>query len=212
MEAYPLSERLALIRELCDLHDLASASSFIDTVKRDHPDCLDVYIENFYLWFAMGDPAHVLGDLRAVHALAPDSAAEYFCRGVILESTNVGSALELLDVAIGFQPEFQRAWYVRGRIHMKLDHLPEAVRDLNQAAEMNPRHACAVMYAAEAKAKTGNWTGAIWYLSDYLRLPEIYEEEYACRLMAYCCDNLADELRERKDKRPAGWSTDELFS
>ena len=200
-----------MIRELCDLHDLASASGFIEAAKREHPDCLDVYIENFYLWYAMGDPGHVMGDLKSVMALKPGSPAEYFGRAVIMEPIDPRSALELVSVAVGFEPGLQRAWYVRGRIHMKLDHLQEAARDLNLAADMNPRHACAVLYAAEAKMKTGNWTGAIWRLSDYLRLPEIYEEEYACRLMAYCCDNLADELKERKDNRYADWSADEFI-
>ena len=73
-------ERLLLIHELCDLHELAVASEFIEVLKWEYPGCVDVYVESLYLWFSIGDVTKAVEDARAIARLAKDSAADYFAR------------------------------------------------------------------------------------------------------------------------------------
>jgi Tfp pilus assembly protein PilF len=49
-------------------------------------------------------------------------------------------AHELLDRVILMRPDFAEAWHRRAGIFLSEENYPEALRDLNQALEADPRH------------------------------------------------------------------------
>ena len=91
----------------------------------EEAEAADVAADIWATWLESGSPSADLVMSRAVEAL------------------NFGDtelARDLLDRVILMRPDFAEAWHRRAGIFLSEENYPEALRDLNQALEAEPRH------------------------------------------------------------------------
>lgn len=92
---------------------------------QEEAEAADVADDIWATWLESGSPSADLVMSRAVEAL------------------NYGEtelARDLLDRVILMRPDFAEAWHRRAGIFLSEENYPEALRDLNQALEAEPRH------------------------------------------------------------------------
>lgn len=88
-------------------------------------EAADIADDIWATWLESGSPSADLVMSRAVEALT-------------VGETEL--AHELLDRVILMRPDFAEAWHRRAGLFLSEENYPEALRDLNQTLEIEPRH------------------------------------------------------------------------
>ena len=118
---------LFLLLALAPLGEALPSDEMFEKLKtaEDEVQAADVADDIWATWLESGSPSADLVMSRAVEAL------------------NFGDtelARDLLDRVILMRPDFAEAWHRRAGIFLSEENYPEALRDLNQALEAEPRH------------------------------------------------------------------------
>ena len=69
-------------------------------------------------------------------------------------------AIDQFDQALKLDPKMSLALNARGYAHYRLKHLPEALRDLDVAIQLNPNYANAYQNRSSARKASGDAVGA----------------------------------------------------
>ncbi|MFN4226331.1 MAG: tetratricopeptide repeat protein [Hyphomonas sp.] len=92
---------------------------------QDEAEAADVAEDIWATWLESGSPTV---DVLMQRAMLAISAEEY------------ATAHELLDRVILIRPDYPEAWHRRAGLFLQDENYPEALRDLNEALRLEPRH------------------------------------------------------------------------
>src|SRR5215813_10510159 len=99
------------------------------------------------------------------------TAASYFARGSeFQEHGEFDRAIAAYDIAIAFDPRFERAYYARARARLVRGEIESALVDFNRAIELDPRHAAVYNDRGYALSEIGEQVAA---LADFNRALEL---------------------------------------
>ncbi|MBV7329568.1 tetratricopeptide repeat protein [Chloroflexi bacterium TSY] len=113
-------------------------------------------------------------------------AQHYVDRGkTASEDEMYEAALELLDIAIGLQPDHIEAHYERGQIHYNLAGYAQAVHDFSRVVEQDPRHTDAYYWRGRSREQLGLYDEAILDQTKVMVLDPEYVDAYYSRGYIY---------------------------
>lgn len=149
---------LALGTNLIAVERYAQASQILLEVIRNSPDKLDAYPSLADAYSKMGQPKLATEILRKLAARKPDypmlhvAIAQSLLNDVPVDSAAV---LEELALAEKISPEDYDVWYLRGKVYVGMNKVPEAIASLDRAIELRPADSSAYYQLALAYRKSG---------------------------------------------------------
>jgi tetratricopeptide (TPR) repeat protein len=150
--------RLALGANLVAVEKYAQASQILTEVIKNSPDQLDAYPALADAYGKMGQPKLATETLRQLAARKPDYPMLHLAIAQsLLNAEPVDSAhvLEELALAEKTSPEDYDVWYLRGKVCLTMNHVPEAIASLRRAIELRPADSSAYYQLALAYRKSG---------------------------------------------------------
>lgn len=125
------------------------------------------------------DPRAAIANYDKALSLDPDYVDAWIRKGVTLMDEKLHEeAADCLNRAVRLRPMDFKAVYNRGRLHLRIGHIAEAISDLDKATTIRPEHAGAHRLFGDALYRAGK------------------EEEAELQL------RIAEELEKRKKRRP----------
>ena len=149
---------LALGANLVAVEHYAQASQILTEVIRNAPDELDAYPSLADAYNKMGQPKLAAETLRKLAARKPDypmvhlAIAQSMLNGEPVDSAGV---LEELALAEKASPEDYDVWYLRGKVCLGMNKVPEAIASLQRAIALRPADSSAYYQLALAYRKSG---------------------------------------------------------
>jgi tetratricopeptide (TPR) repeat protein len=150
--------RLALGADLVAVEKYAQAGQILAEVIKNSPDEIDAYPALADAYGKMGQPKLATDVLRKLAARKPDYPMLHLAIAQSLMNTEpVDSArvLEELALAEKTSPEDYDVWYLRGKVCLTMNHVPEAIASLRRAIELRPADSSAYYQLALAYRKSG---------------------------------------------------------
>jgi tetratricopeptide (TPR) repeat protein len=164
--------------ERVDLRTMATPPFKFNVAYRKIGSCWDL-TDNF-------DP---MGLPRRLQFLAPHdglAAAAYLNRaGEMSNRGNVAGALELIDKAVSFDPEFASARVARSGLLARSNRFPAALADANEVIRLDPGDAKCYYARGYACQNSGDGKGAVSDYTEVIRLCPAYSDGYVGRAAAY---------------------------
>lgn len=125
------------------------------------------------------DPRAAIANYDKALSLDPDYVDAWIRKGVTLMDEKLHEeAADCLNRAVRLRPMDFKAVYNRGRLHLRIGHIAEAISDLDKATTIRPEHAGAHRFFGDALYRAGK------------------EEEAELQL------RIAEELEKRNKRRP----------
>ena len=150
--------RLALGAGLLAVEKYAQASHILVEVIRNSPDSLEAYATLAGAYGKMGQPKLATETLRKLAARKPDYPMVHLAIAQSLlndQPVDSARALEELALAEKASPEDYDVWYLRGKVCLTINKLPEAIASLHRAIELRPADSSAYYQLALAYRKSG---------------------------------------------------------
>jgi tetratricopeptide (TPR) repeat protein len=149
---------VALGANLLAVERYAQSSQILLEVIRNAPNQLEAYPSLADAYGKMGQPKLAAETLRKLAARKPDYPMLHLAIAqALLNDVPVDSAavLEELNLAEKISPDDYDVWYLRGKICLALNEVPEAVASLRRAIELRPADSSAYYQLALAYRKSG---------------------------------------------------------
>lgn len=125
------------------------------------------------------DPRAAIANYDKALSLDPDYVDAWIRKGVtLMDGKLYEEAADCLNRAVSLRPMDFKAVYNRGRLHLRIGHIAEAISDLDKATTIRPEHAGAHRLFGDALYRAGK------------------EEEAELQL------RIAEELEKRNKRRP----------
>lgn len=125
------------------------------------------------------DPRAAIANYDKALSLDPDYVDAWIRKGVtLMDGKLYEEAADCLNRAVSLRPMDFKAVYNRGRLHLRIGHIAEAISDLDKATTIRPEHAGAHRFFGDALYRAGK------------------EEEAELQL------RIAEELEKRNKRRP----------
>jgi len=153
--------RLALGANLVAVEKYAQASQILTEVIRRSPDQLEAYATLADAYGKMGQPKLAAETLRQLAAHKPDYPMVHLAIAQSLlndEPVDSARVLEELALAEKASPEDYDVWYLRGKVCLSMNKVPEAIASLRRAIELRPADSSAYYQLALAYRKSGQQT------------------------------------------------------
>ncbi|HLN04338.1 MAG TPA: tetratricopeptide repeat protein [Bryobacteraceae bacterium] len=153
--------RLALGADLVAVEKYAQASQILAEVIRNSPDELEAYPTLADAYGKMGQPKLATETLRALAARKPDypmvhlAIAQSLLNDEPVDAPRVSEELALADKT---SPDDYDVWYLRGKVCLRMNKVPEAIASLRRAIELRPADSSAYYQLALAYRKSGQAT------------------------------------------------------
>jgi tetratricopeptide (TPR) repeat protein len=150
--------RLALGANLVAVEKYAQASQILAEVIKNSPDQIDAYPALADAYGKMGQPKLATETLRQLAARKPDypmlhlTIAQSLLNAEPVDSAHV---LEELALAEKTSPDDYDVWYLRGKVCLNMNKVPEAIASLRRAIELRPADSSAYYQLALAYRKSG---------------------------------------------------------
>ena len=123
-----------------------------------------------------GSPADALIALDQAVKLDPQDSRSHYYRGMaLLDEANPQAAKTAFQTALDSRPGFADAWYDLARADLQLDSPAEAMRDLDQAVEVDPAFGLALVFRGAMKEWSGERAAAA---TDYLSYIQAIHPQY----------------------------------
>ncbi len=150
--------RLALGANLVAVEKYAPASQILADVIKNSPDQIDAYPALADAYGKMGQPKLATDVLRKLAARKPDYPMLHLAIAQSLMNTeplDSARVLEELALAEKTSPEDYDVWYLRGKVCLNMNKVPEAIASLQRAIELRPADSSAYYQLALAYRKSG---------------------------------------------------------
>ena len=150
--------RLALGANLVALEKYAQASQILADVIKNAPSEIDAYPALADAYGKMGQPKLATEVLSQLAARKPDYPMVHLAIAQSLMNTepvNSTRVLEELALAEKTSPEDYDVWYLRGKVCLTTNEVPEAIASLQRAIALRPADSSAYYQLALAYRKSG---------------------------------------------------------
>ena len=150
--------RLALGANLVAVEKYAQASQILAEVIKNSPDQIDAYPALADAYGKMGQPKLATETLRQLAARKPDYPMLHLAIAQSLmnaEPVDSAHVLEELALAEKTSPDDYDVWYLRGKVCLNMNQVPEAIASLQHAIELRPADSSAYYQLAFAYRKSG---------------------------------------------------------
>jgi tetratricopeptide (TPR) repeat protein len=150
--------QLALGANLVALEKYAQASQMLAEVIQKAPEEIDAYPALADAYNKTGQPTRATEVLRKLAARQPDYPMVHLTIAQsMLNSEPVDSkgVLDELALAEKIAPEDYDVWYLRGKVCLGMDNIPDAIASLKRAIELHPADSSAYYQLALAYRKSG---------------------------------------------------------
>lgn len=150
--------RLALGANLVAVEKYAQASQILAEVIKNSPDQIDAYPALADAYGKMGQSKLATDVLRQLAARKPDYPMLHLAIAQSLMNTEPVDSrrvLEELALAEKTSPEDYDVWYLRGKVCLSMNKVPEAIASLQRAIALRPADSSAYYQLALAYRKSG---------------------------------------------------------
>jgi tetratricopeptide (TPR) repeat protein len=155
-------------------------------VYRMHPQQIEALFQQGIIHFQMNDLAQAQKVFLEVVRLQPDHGRAYFNLGYIAERTSaLKDALEWYEQAVNHDPQNPEAYYNLGNVYAVLQIRSKARSYYRQALDVHPGHMDAAANLSTICYMDGDFTEALQYLDQAVKLGYQPPDEYLKVLAPY---------------------------